>query len=141
MSELKLLVIEDNPADVEMLRYGLDYDGADYTLEVLMDGQAALDFVREHRSGKRKPDVCLIVLDMHLPKYSGLEILRAIAESPALTHIRVMAVSGGFNVSEEQEIYRLGASCRRKPMELDEYFELAADLIALCKQSSAAAVA
>jgi len=74
----RIVVIEDNPADVDLLRYALDRQGEAYELEVLGDGEQALQFVHEHRTGKRDPEPCVIILDLHLPKYDGLEVLRAI---------------------------------------------------------------
>jgi CheY-like chemotaxis protein len=133
MGELKFLVIEDNPSDVALLRYALNCHGEEYDLEVLRDGQQALQFVSEHRSGKRKPDLCLIVLDLHLPKYDGLEILRAIREAPALTHIRVVIVSGLASPKEKLQLAELAAELRTKPSSLQDTIEFAGELIALCK--------
>jgi CheY-like chemotaxis protein len=133
MSELKFLVIEDNPDDVALLRYALNCHGEEYDLEVLRDGQHALQFVSEHRSEKRKPNLCLIVLDLHLPTYDGLEILRAIREAPALTHIRVVIVSGLASPKEKIQLAELAAEFRTKPSSLQDTIEFAGELIDLCK--------
>ena len=55
----------------------------DYELEILKNGEEALRFVREHRTGIRQPEPCVILLDLHLPMYDGMAILRAIREAPA----------------------------------------------------------
>jgi CheY-like chemotaxis protein len=134
MSEIRIVVIEDNPADVLILRYALDNQGEEYELEVLKNGEEALQFVREHRSGRRKPEPCLILLDLHLPQYDGLEILRAIAQAPALHHIKVVTLTGVATPAEEMEVIRLGAILREKPSSLEGQAQLAAEIIAICKQ-------
>jgi len=59
-----ILIIEDNLADVFLFRQAFDELGEPYLLEVLTDGEAALAFVAEHRSGARKPEPCRILLDL-----------------------------------------------------------------------------
>ena len=139
MSGIRIIVIEDNPADVTILRYALDSHGEEYELEVLANGEEALQFVRDHRSGQRKPEPCLILLDLHLPKYDGLEVLRAITQAPALRHVKVLMMTVVASPAEETEAIQLGAIFRRKPISLEEQTELAAEIIAICKKLSLAA--
>src|SRR5579872_3501204 len=100
----KILMIEDNPAEIIWLRHALDQTGEPYDLELLLDGEMALRFVDEHRRRKREPDPCVILLDLHLPKYDGLEILRAIKEAPKLAHIHVVVMTGAASPNEERAI-------------------------------------
>src|ERR1017187_4772490 len=141
MSAARILVVEDTPADIVVLRYALDAQGAEYELEVLSNGEEALQFVHEHRTGQRKPELCLILLDLHLPKYDGLEILRAIVQAPPLRHIRVLMMTGQASPAEQREIAELGAVFRKKPTSLEEHIRLAAEIIALCRESSLASTA
>jgi len=129
----KILVIEDNPADVAWLRLALDQQDEAYDLEVLSDGEAALLFVEEHRAGLRAPDPCVILLDLHLPKYDGIEVLRAIKRAPVLEHIQVVMLSSLPTPRDEATILRLGAICRRKPSTLNDCLELACEILAICK--------
>jgi CheY-like chemotaxis protein len=139
MSEIRILYIEDNPADIAILRYALDAQGEEYDLEVLKDGEEALRFVREKRAGKQVPKPCVILLDLHLPKYDGLEVLMAIVETPALRHIRVLMTSSQVRPSEADQIVALGAVYRKKPDSVEEYLQFAVEAIALCKESLSAA--
>jgi CheY-like chemotaxis protein len=141
MSEIRILAIEDNVADIHVLRYALDCCGEEYILEVLKDGEEALRFVQEHRAGERQPDPCVIILDLHLPKYNGLELLRAIAETPPLIHIHVVVLSSFVSPPEEREIVELGAIYKIKPASVQEYIHLAAEIIELCKTPPLAALA
>jgi chemotaxis family two-component system response regulator Rcp1 len=138
MSEIRILCIDDNPADIGILRYALDDQGEDYELQVLKDGEEALSFVREHREGKLEHKPCVILLDLHLPKHNGLAVLRAIAQVPRLRHIRVLMTSGQAHPTEVNEIVALGAVYREKPDTLDEYTQFAIETIALCKQTLSA---
>src|SRR6266404_8213906 len=140
MQPAKILVIEDNEADVLLLRNALDQQGGeDYELEVLMDGEEALRFVREHRTGIREPEPCVILLDLYLPVYDGMAVLRAIRQAPALEHIHVVVLTAHASPHQEIEIASMGALYRKKSLLLKDVIELAAEIIAICKSSSTTA--
>jgi CheY-like chemotaxis protein len=139
MPAAKLLVIDDSEADIEMLRVALDEQKEDYDLEVLSDGEAALQFVREHRTGVREPEPCVILLDLHLPRYDGIAILRAIRKAPSLEHIQVVMLSGQADPFQKAEMARFGAFYRTKPSTLNELSELASEIFVICKGSSISA--
>jgi CheY-like chemotaxis protein len=128
-----ILVIEDNVADVFLIRHFLDEQGEAYLFEVLPDGEAALAFVAEHRSGARQHEPCVILLDLHLPKYNGIEVLRAIREEPILAHIHVVVLTSEASPAQRAEIIGLGGICCFKPSDLDAVKAFAIDILALCK--------
>lgn len=133
MSAARILVVEDNPADIFLLRHALAGKTDDFEMEIVPDGSLALAYVRNQwRMG---PDAkpCVIVLDLHLPKESGIEVLRAIRAEPELSHVHVVVVTGLASPREEAELQKLEADYRLKPKNLAEYSELAADLIAICQ--------
>jgi CheY-like chemotaxis protein len=134
-SPARILVIEDNPSDIFLLRRALEAVEEPFELEVLADGEKALHFIHEHRLGLRPPDPCVIVLDLHLPKYDGMVVLRAIKRAPALEHIGVLVLSGLVSDEEMQELLAVGVQSHfRKPSSLAEFQALAEEIIALCKQ-------
>lgn len=137
MSRPRILVVEDNPADIELLRFALDRQG-EYTLQVLEDGEEALHFIAEHRAGLHPPDPCVILLDVHLPKYDGLEILDALKDAGTLRHIRVIVLSSVASPEAEAEIRGKGAIYRTKPVTLKKFLELGAEIFALCHEAVAA---
>jgi chemotaxis family two-component system response regulator Rcp1 len=138
----QLLVMEDNPADVHLLRLALDHHGEAYNLELLRDGEEAIRFVQSQRILPMDPEPCVIILDLHLPRHDGKAVLRAIRQEPTLCHVHVVALSSMPSPSDEAEVLRLGARlCRAKPMELDEWLELAAEILAICREPSAMATA
>jgi CheY-like chemotaxis protein len=138
MKPPKILIIDDNEIDIFLLRKALDQQGEDYELEILIDGEEALRFVRENRTGIREPHPCGILLDLHLPRYDGMAILRAIREAPALEHIRVLILSALATPQQEIEIASLGGTYRRKSSSLHDLVKLAEEIIAICKSFSLA---
>ena len=133
MPAAKILVIEDNLPDVEILRFALKEHGEPFELEILNDGEAALQFVREIESGVRAAEPCVILLDLHLPKQDGLTVLDAIREAPALRDIKVMVLTGGGTSPKKQdEIVARGAVLRQKPADLSEFATLSREILDLC---------
>jgi two-component system, chemotaxis family, response regulator Rcp1 len=129
--------MEDNPADVHLLKLALDHHEEQYNLELLRDGEEAIRFVENQRKSPMEPEPCVIILDLHLPRHDGKAVLRAIRQEPTLCHVRVVALSSMPSPSDEAEVLRLGARlCKTKPMDLDEWLELAAEIIAICREPS-----
>ena len=136
MQPARILIIEDNALDIVLLRHALDQQGEDYEMEILSDGEAALRFVHEHRTRVREPEPCVILLDLYLPLYDGMAVLRAIREAPALEHVHVVVLTALASPSQEIEIASMGARYRKKSTSLKDVIELAAEIVAICKSSS-----
>jgi CheY-like chemotaxis protein len=130
---LKILIVDDNESDIYLLRHALDERGEEYDLIVLDDGEKAIQFVDRHRLTPHAPEPCVILLDLHLPKRDGLEVLRAIRREPAISHIHVVLVTSSASPLEQAAIRAAGADLRVKPTRLSEFAKLAADLIEICK--------
>jgi len=133
MSTPTILLIEDSFEDVVLLRTCLDQLGQSYVLELLADGEAALRYIAAYRSGAREPHPCVILLDLHLPKHSGTEVLAEIRKAPALAHVHVVVLSTFASPRERDEIAELGALFRAKPTQLERVEELACEILDLCK--------
>ena len=111
----------------------MNQQGKQYELQVLLDGEEALQFVEDHRMGLREPNPCVILLDLHLPKYDGIEVLRQIKRAPVLAHVHVVVMTSLASAQERAHIEQLGAFCRIKPSALSEYSELAAEIFEICQ--------
>jgi two-component system, chemotaxis family, response regulator Rcp1 len=89
-----ILLVEDNPADVEIARRALRESGGPVELIVVRDGQEAIDYLmrRAGRDGApwRHPD--LILLDLNLPRMSGHEVLEEIKQDPQWKRIPVVVL-------------------------------------------------
>ena len=131
----RILVIEDNSADVMLLRHALDEHGEAYDLEVLQDGADALAFVAAQRESPDEPMPCVMVLDLHLPKYDGVSILQALKKAPELHHVRVVALSSFVSPREEAQMRALGVRlCLEKPPDLDGWIALAGTILEICRE-------
>src|ERR1700726_3759497 len=84
-----ILLVEDNPGDVQLLRLALKKAEVDCELSVVDDGAEALELVRQHGKYAAFPAPDLLVLDLNIPKYDGVEILAAMRANPAWAHVRV----------------------------------------------------
>jgi len=137
----RILVVEDNQADVFLLRHALDEHAEDYELEVLRDGAEAILFVQQQRTLSSEPTPCAIVLDLHLPKHDGAAVLKAIRLEPTLAHIHVVALTSFSSPKEETEVRALGINLyRSKPTDLDGWIELAGEILELCRDGAEVSV-
>jgi CheY-like chemotaxis protein len=139
MNSARIVVVDDNTADVGLLRLALDQQGDDYELEILETADKALRFVQEHRDGLHGPQPCVILLDLHLPRYDGITILDAIRRAPLLARIHVIVLSGVATPQEQAKIAIMGATYRQKPFNLSGYLDLGAEILAICADSSSVA--
>jgi CheY-like chemotaxis protein len=139
MSAVKILVVDDNTADINLLRVALDEHDQTYELRVLHTGDEALRFVLAQKDGLQEPDLCVILLDLHLPRYDGLAVLRGIRQVGVLSHIQVIVLSGAASPAERREISDMGAIYRQKPFDIQGFFDLGAEILAICKGYAVAA--
>ena len=119
-----ILLIEDNPADQEMTRRALAKANPDVTLEVVDDGEQALDFLlrRDVYAADETPVPQLVLLDLNLPKLSGKEIIRSVRGHDQLKHMPLIVLTTSPAEEDILESYRLGCnSYLTKPNRFDEF--------------------
>lgn len=121
----KILLVEDNPADVDILRESFLESKVANQLHVVNDGEAALDFLRRRGEFAAAPHPDLILLDIGLPKKNGLEVLAEIKADPELRHIPVIILTTSAAEEDIFKSYDLHAnSYITKPVHLSELFEV-----------------
>lgn len=122
---LRILVADDNPADVRLVREALRTCHLPIEISVARDGREALDFLlaRNGFSGVQLPD--LVLLDLDLPGISGYDVLREIKSSPRLRPLPVVVFSSSLSDADVARCYEMHANCFvRKPGDLDEMFRV-----------------
>jgi CheY-like chemotaxis protein len=109
----EILLVEDNPDDVEITLRAFHKVRVANTVHVVRDGQEALDFLfhkgeYSDRAGAPQPD--LILLDLNLPKVNGLEVLAKIKASDELSTTPVIVLALSDRGEDIQRSYELGAN-------------------------------
>lgn len=124
---IDILLVEESPLEVELALKPLrELDGAD-RIEVVRDGQEALDFMfgREafrHLQGASPPR--LVLLSLKLPRVDGLEVLRAIRGNSRTCLVPVVVLTSSHDHRELAQCYQLGAnSCVQKPVRYEAFWE------------------
>lgn len=119
------LLIEDNPADVLLVREAIDFYALPVDLHVMEDGQKGLDFIRRTEDDPRAPCPEIILLDLNLPGRSGKEVLEHVRRSGTCKDIPVLIISSSDVVRERDELARLGATRYfRKPSSYDAFLQV-----------------
>jgi CheY-like chemotaxis protein len=124
-----ILLVEDERNDVFFLEYAFQTAGITNPLQVVEDGQEAINYLAgkgKYADRTQYPLPCLVLLDLKLPRRSGLDVLRWIQEQPALQMLVVIVLSSSRDKNDVDEAYQLGArSYLVKPLSLGERLELA----------------
>lgn len=122
ISRKSIVLVEDNPADVVLIRRALKEHGIECALEVIADGETALKHLAglDLRSdGVPVPD--MIVLDLNLPRRDGIEVLESCQRTPTLAGVPILVLTSSESPDERRRIEELGAGYVRKPLLLDDF--------------------
>ena len=124
---IEILLVEDDPNDVELTLHALKKHNLGNRVEVVRDGAEALEFIfcsgaYAHRSVENGPKV--ILLDLKLPKVDGLEVLRRVKADPRTRMIPVVVLTSSREERDIVESYRLGVnSYITKPVDFEQFTE------------------
>lgn len=113
MPDKKILIVEDNCDHLELTMLTLQEQGAAAEIVVARDGAEALDYlwgqgVHAGRDTQRQP--VLVMLDMKLPKLSGLDVLRSLRVNPLTAHVPVVMLTSSSESSDMLACYQSGAN-------------------------------
>lgn len=121
MNADRLLLVEDNPQDRKLALRALRSVDLDTAIDVVRDGVEALDFLFcENAYSDREPCnlPAAVLLDIGLPKLSGLEVLVRMRSDARTRHVPIVMLTSSDDLNDVAESYRLGAnSYIRKPVE------------------------
>ncbi len=124
LSPVSILLVEDNPVDVEITVRALKKGQVSNELIVARVGQEALDILYGRRNGQaRKPG--LILLDLNLPKVSGHEVLKQIKADIKLRRIPVIVLTASTREEDVVRSYELGVNTFiSKPVEFEDFIKV-----------------
>lgn len=121
----RILLVEDNAADVYLFQKALKEAHLRFELTVIRDGAQALAFVRGEGEYAHSPRPDLAVLDLNLPKNGGLQVLRAIRESKGLADVPVVIVSSSASPQDLAKTQDFGVNRYvTKPPDLDAFLQI-----------------
>ena len=124
-SAVEILLVEDNPNDVELALHAFRKNGLSSRIQVARDGAEALDFLFHSASfaGLSSDDhPKVILLDLKLPKVDGIEVLRQLKANPLTRKLPVVVLTSSRQDKDIDQCYALGAnSYMVKPIDFEEF--------------------
>jgi two-component system response regulator len=122
---IEILLVEDNPGDVELTREALHDSKVHMHLSVVNDGVEALAFLRRQTRYADAPRPDLILLDLNLPRKDGRGVLAEIKADPELRQIPVVILTSSQAEQDILRAYELHANCYvTKPVDLDQFITI-----------------
>ncbi len=121
-SEAEVLLVDDNPADIDLTREVLRRCRRQFHVNTVEDGEEAMSFLRGQGKYAQAPRPDIIVLDLNLPRKDGREVLSEVRSDPQLSRIPVVVFTTSQASSDVNRSYELGANCYlRKPGNLADF--------------------
>jgi len=123
-----LVVVEDDPGHARLIERNLRRAHLPYTLVLLGDGQAALDYLllaREEQGTPQLSQPYIVLLDLNLPGCSGVEVLTHLKSDARTKHIPVIILTTSDERHEIETCYALGCNAYfTKPVAYDQFVEV-----------------
>lgn len=121
-----VLLIEDNPDDIELTMLAFEKNGLTNELLVANDGVEALEILHGTAAAANVARIGVVLLDLKLPRVDGLQVLRAIRADERTRLLPVVVLTSSREEHDLIESYKLGVnSYIRKPVEFDAFVEAA----------------
>ncbi|MBA3592931.1 MAG: response regulator [Polaromonas sp.] len=125
MNKPTMLVVEDNPDHLELTLTTLEANGVDHHIVVARDGQQALDYLMgEGQHSDRNTDLQpeLVLLDLNMPRMSGLQVLERMRNDPRTLFVPVIMLTSASEQSDTVRELKGGLnSYTSKPLDYDEF--------------------
>lgn len=133
----KILLVEDNPADINLVEEALEEAQLDCRLDVMRDGLRAIEFLERLDAEPDHPPPDLVLLDLNLPKIGGEEVLKRMRMSPKCEGVKVLIVSSSDAAGDRERMMKLGATDYfRKPSGLAQFMLLGPKVRALIEDTA-----
>ncbi|AUT04444.1 response regulator [Nostoc sp. CENA543] len=122
---IQVLLVEDNPGDVELTRIALEDSKISVNLNVVEDGVEAMAFLRKQDKYADAPHPDIVLLDLNLPKKDGREVLAEIKTDDHFKRIPVVVLTTSQAEEDILRAYNLAANCYiAKPVDFDQFVRI-----------------
>jgi CheY-like chemotaxis protein len=131
MKYKEILLVEDDPRDIELTLVALKEHNLANQVVVARDGAEALDYLYRRRKYAERPAYhpVVVLLDLKMPKVDGLEVLRQVKGDPALKAIPIVVLTSSCQDQDIVESYNLGVNAYVvKPVDFDRFVEVVKQL-------------
>ena len=133
---LNILLAEDNPGDILLVKQALEEHRIGHELQVVEDGAAALNFIVRMGSPGNPPCPDVLLLDMNLTKVDGPRVLAEFRKHPQCLHTPVIVISSSDAQKDRERMAALGvARYFRKPSDLDAFMQLGAVVLEVVSEN------
>ena len=121
-NQIEILLVEDNPGDVRLTLEALKAGKINNMVNVVTDGEQAVDYLKKKNGFENRILPELILLDLNLPKLSGREVLEIIKEDNDLKHIPVVILTTSKSEDDILKSYQHYANCYiTKPVDFEQF--------------------
>jgi len=121
----RVLLVEDNPADADLVEEALEEAQLDYELRVMRNGQQVIDMIERLDSGAAQDLPDLVLLDLNLPKVTGHAVLERVRSSRCFREAKVFIISSSDAPADRERAMKLGAiGYFRKPSNLADFMKI-----------------
>ena len=132
----RVLLVEDNPADANLVEEALEEAHLDCELSVMRNGQQVIDMIEHLESGGSQQLPDLVLLDLNLPKVTGHVVLERVRSSPRFRGAKVFIISSSDVPADRDRAMQLGAiGYFRKPSNLAGFMAIGSKLRAILEGS------
>jgi chemotaxis family two-component system response regulator Rcp1 len=122
---IEILLVEDNPGDVELTRQALERAKVSNILHVVNDGADAVDFLFRRGRFTKAPRPDIILLDLNLPKKDGRQVLSEIKADLDIAQIPVVVLTTSQAEEDIHRAYQLHANCYiTKPVDFNQFLRI-----------------
>jgi len=120
-----ILVAEDNEGDRIIIEQAFKNCERTHRVHFVGDGVEALEFLKKQNKYKQVPDVKIMILDINLPRRSGMDVLQEIRNTPELKHLPIIILTSSRSYRDVMNFYQNYANCfLTKPIRLNEFNDL-----------------
>lgn len=137
---ITILLAEDNPGDVYLVRLALKQSGLNVNLVEVSDGEQAMQYLDTLGGDGTSVAPSFVLLDLNLPRVDGKSVLERLKEIPKCLDTRTIVLTSSEYPADRADVDRLGADCYfHKPQDLEAFLKLGDLIVSMWSGGSAAA--